>query len=98
MIQNIPASVSVSRSDLSKKENKNLKTRSLRGEWPVKFTSTCKTPSNRTITYLTTENNQQAAQIFGTRKGQTQNVKYFRRTRKINANLAMSYNDQLQKM
>ena len=77
MIQNVPACVSVFRTDLSKKENKNLKTRSLRGEWPVKFASTCKTSSNRTITYLTTENNQQAAQIFDTLMGQTQTMKYF---------------------
>jgi hypothetical protein len=78
MIQNITACVSVFRTDLSKKENKNLKTRSLRGEWFVKFASTCKTPSHRTITCLTTENNQQAVQIFGTVMGQTQTVKHFR--------------------
>ena len=50
MIQNDPASVSVFRTDLSREEKKNLKTRPLRGEWQMKFTSTRKTPSNRTIT------------------------------------------------
>ena len=52
IIQKVSASVSVFRADLSRKENKNLRTRPLRGEWPVKFTPTCKMPSNITINYL----------------------------------------------